>query len=204
MPLKVLVKFTALVVAPLHKTWPAGFIILGEGFTVMIKLCAGPAQLFADGVIVIVAVTGALVVLIAVKDGISPTPLVTKPIKALLFVQLKLVPLTAPVKLITLVAEPLHKIWFAGRTTSGVGFTVIIKFCGVPGQSIDDGVTVMVAVMGALVVLIAVNDGILPLPLAAKPIEVLLFTQLKLVAPNVPVKFIALVVAPLHTAMSAG
>lgn len=197
MPLKVLVKFTALVVAPLHKTWLAGFTI-GEGFTVMVKLCAWPAQLFANGVIVIVAVTAALVVLIAVNDGISPTPLAGKPIEALSLFHVKLLPLIVPVKAITLVAEPLHKVWSAGIITSGVGFTLIVKVIDGPGQPPAVGVTVIVAITGTLVVLIAVKDGIFPLPLAVKPIDVLSLVQVKFVAPNVPVKFIALVVAPLQ------
>jgi len=40
------------------------------------------------------------------------------------------------------------------------------------------GVTVMVATTGDDVGLIAVNDAMLPVPLAASPIEVVLFVQL--------------------------
>ena len=39
------------------------------------------------------------------------------------------------------------------------------------------GVTIIVAVMGAVVVLVAVNDPMLPEPLAAKPMLVVLFVQ---------------------------
>ncbi len=59
------------------------------------------------------------------------------------------------------------------------------------------GVTVMMEVMGAVVVLVAGNDAILPLPLAASPVAVLLLVQLKLVP--VPVKLIAAVDPVLHT-----
>ena len=86
----------------------------------------------------------------------------------------------------------------AGCTTLGVGFTVIVNDCGVPGQPIADGVTVMVAVTGVLVKLIAVKDGMFPVPLPAKPIEGLLFVQLKEVPLTAPVNAIAFVVAPLH------
>ena len=41
----------------------------------------------------------------------------------------------------------------------------------------DVGVTVIVAVIGALVVFVAVNDGTEPEPEAARPIAVLLFVQ---------------------------
>ena len=40
------------------------------------------------------------------------------------------------------------------------------------------GVIVMVAVTGVLVALVATNDAILPAPVAAKPIEGVLLTQL--------------------------
>ena len=46
-----------------------------------------------------------------------------------------------------------------------------------PVQPLADGVTIIVAVTGALVVLVAVNDAILPVPFAARPIEVVLFVH---------------------------
>ena len=55
---------------------------------------------------------------------------------------------------------------------------MIAKFCGTPIQLFADGVTVMVAVFTALVALVAVNDNILPVPLAASPIDTSLFVQL--------------------------
>ena len=79
-----------------------------------------------------------------------------------------------------------------------IGFTVIVNVCGVPVQPTADGVTVIVAVTGALVKLIAVKAAIFPLPVAARPIEVLLFVQLKDVPLTAPAKVIAFVVAPLH------
>lgn len=54
----------------------------------------------------------------------------------------------------------------------------MVNDTGCPGQLVAEAVTVIVAVMGALPVLIAVNDGIFPLPLAAKPIDGALFVQL--------------------------
>ena len=54
----------------------------------------------ATGVIVIVAVTGAVVLFVAVNDGISPEPLAARPIEELLFVQLYVVPATGPDKLV--------------------------------------------------------------------------------------------------------
>ena len=60
--------------------------------------------------------------------------------------------------------------------------TVIVNVFAVPVHVtplfVYDGITVMVAVMGALVVFIAVKDAILPVPLAARPIDGVLFVQL--------------------------
>jgi hypothetical protein len=44
-------------------------------------------------------------------------------------------------------------------------------------QPLALAVTVMVATKGALVVLVAVNGGIFPLPLATRPIDVRLLTH---------------------------
>jgi hypothetical protein len=81
------------------------------------------------------------------------------------------------VKVIALVVALLHKVWFGGCTTLGVGFTVIVNVLGVPGQPPADGVTVIVAVTGVLVELTALNGAIFPVPLAGKPIDVLLLVQ---------------------------
>ena len=80
----------------------------------------------------------------------------------------------------------------------GVGLTVIVKLFAVPVQPLDDGVTVMVATAGLMVLLIAVKEGILPVPAAARPMLALLLVQLKVVPPTVPVKFTAAVGAPLQ------
>jgi len=76
----------------------------------MVNVCAAPGQPAADGVTVIVAVTGAVPVLIAANAGIFPLPDAAKPIDVLLFVQLKVVPLTAPEKATRFVEAPLHKV----------------------------------------------------------------------------------------------
>jgi len=55
---------------------------------------------------------------------------------------------------------------------------VIVNIWAVPAQLFADGVTVIVDVIAALVLLVAVKEAILPLPLAPRPIAVLLFVQL--------------------------
>ena len=91
-------------------------------------------------------------------------------------------PATAPLKLTAPVEAPLHKAWFDGAVTVGVGLTVIVKVCGVPPQVapalVYDGVTVTVAVIAVVPALVAVKLAMLPLPLAPRPIAVLLFVQL--------------------------
>jgi hypothetical protein len=59
--------------------------------------------------------------------------------------------------------------------TCPLGLTVIVNDCGVPAQPSNEGVTVIVAIAGDAPVLVAVNDVILPVPLATRPILVLLF-----------------------------
>ena len=58
----------------------------------------------------------------------------------------------------------------------------MVNVIGVPVQLtpplVITGVTVIVAVTAADVLFIAVNDAMLPLPLAARPIDGVLFTQL--------------------------
>jgi hypothetical protein len=57
-------------------------------------------------------------------------------------------------------------------------FTVMVNVIGGPGQPAAVGVTVIVPDIGVEPALVAVNDGRLPVPLAAKPMAVLLFVQL--------------------------
>ena len=147
----------------------------------------------------IVAVTGALVLLIAVKAPILPVPLAANPMLALLFVQLYTVPGTGPLIVTAAVVVPLHTVWFAIAFTDGVGLTVIVNVTGGPAQPVAaTGVTVIVAVTGAVPVLVAMKLGILPTPAPARPIEGWLFVHWK----NTPgcelVKVTAVVAAPLH------
>ena len=144
----------------------------------IVKSCEVPLQPLADGVTVIVAVFIALALFVAVNEAISPAPLAGNPIAVLLFVQLLTVPATELLKLIAEVVVLLHNVWSDTDATSGVGLTVIVKLCGVPEHTLTEGVTVIVAVIAALVLLVPVNEAILPVPLDASPIEGSLFVQL--------------------------
>ena len=61
-----------------------------------------------------------------------------------------------------------------------------------------DGVTVMVAVMGDVVALVATNEGISPDPLAARPMSMLLFVQVNVVPLTGPDKFVIGAIAPVQ------
>ena len=172
----------------------------------MTKLTGVPIQvipaLVKTGTTEMFAYTGTIPVLMAVNDGILPVPLAPKPIDVLLLVQKKTVPVTGPEKLITGVEAPLHTVRFGTVFTVGTGLTVIVNVLGVPVQVtpalVKVGVTVMVATAAVEPVLVAINDGIFPVPLAASPIDVLLFVQLNTVPGTVPVKLTAAVGEPLH------
>ena len=67
---------------------------------------------------------------------------------------------------------PLQSAWLDGAITFGVGFTVIVKFCDIPGQPFAVGLTVIVAVTGAAVLLVAVKEAMDVVPVPARPIDV--------------------------------
>ena len=72
-------------------------------------------------------------------------------------------------------------VWLAALTVTS-GLTVMVKVRGVPGQLVEPltklGVTVMVATMGAAVVLVAWKVAMSPVPVAARPIVGSEFVQL--------------------------
>jgi hypothetical protein len=75
-----------------------------------------------------------------------------------------------------------HNTWLATAFTVAVGLTVMVNVIDVPLQFtpplLNTGVTIIVAVTADVPVFTAVNDGILPVPLAANPMDVVLFVQL--------------------------
>jgi len=197
-PTTVSTKLIAVVDAPLHNICGGTGFKAGVGFTVMVDVSAAPVQLLADGVTMRVAVTGAVPVLIAVNGAMLPLPVAVSPIEVVLFVQSNDVPVTLPTKVIVLVDAPLHKVCGVVGFTVGVGFTVIVKLNGIPKQPLAEGVTVMLAVMGALAGLVAVKDGISPFPEAGKPIAGLSLFHEYVVFMMLPVIGVRAVAVPLH------
>jgi hypothetical protein len=147
---------------------------------------------------------GTVVVLVAVKLGILLVSLAAKPIVGSEFVQEKLPPIGVLTKIGGVTTALLHTVMFAGTVTVGVGFTVMVKLEGVPTQPLTVGVTFIVAVIGAAVVLIAVNPSILPILLEANPIVGSEFVQEKLPPKGVLTKFVAATAALLQTTIFAG
>ncbi len=153
----------------------------------MVKVCAVPGQLFPPlakvGVTVMVALIGAVPPLVAVKAGSGPLPLAPRPIAVLLLLHSYVVlpPLRSVVKVNAGTAALLQCTWSAGSSTCADGLTVIVKVCAGPVQLspplLKVGVTVMVALIGAVPPLVAVKAGSGPLPPAPRPIEVLLFVH---------------------------
>ena len=73
---------------------------------------------------------------------------------------------------------------------------VIVNVFGVPVHPFAVGVTLIVAVIGKVVALVAVNEGIFPVPLAVRPIAVVLFVHANVVPLTGPDKLVIGVVAP--------
>ena len=61
-------------------------MIIAVGFTVMVNVLEVPEHPFANGIIVIVATTGAVPLFTAVKAGRFPTALALNPIEGVSFV----------------------------------------------------------------------------------------------------------------------
>jgi hypothetical protein len=110
--------------------------------------------------------------LVATNEGISPVPFAASPIDVLVLVQLYVIPV-ATGNVIAGLVLPAHTILSMIAGMTGAGLTVIVNVCGVPIQPVDPsmGLTVIVAVTGLVVVFIALNEAILPVPDTPRPID---------------------------------
>lgn len=166
----------------------AGQTITGAAPTVTVAVIGVPGHPLAVGVIVKVTVAGLLVVLVSVPE-ILPDPLAAIPVTAevLSLVQLKVVPVTFPVKLIGVIAPEQTVCAATEAMAVGVGLTVTLKVTGVPVHPFAEGVTVKVTTTGALVVLTS-EPLMVPLPLAAIPVTVavLFLLQVNVVLATAP------------------
>ena len=114
-------------VLPLHIEVDVGFTVtLGNGFTVMVKVCARPLHPSLIGVMVIVDIMGVVPLFVTRNAEISPVPLALNPMAVLLFVQLKVAP-EVPEKFIGPKDSPAHFVKIPTALTEGNGFTIIFE-----------------------------------------------------------------------------
>jgi hypothetical protein len=153
-----------------------------------------------------VATIGSAVVFLATKEAMLPVPEAARPMAVLLLVQLYVTvpPVLEDVNEMPLEVAPLQIATLLTAFTVAVGLTVMVKDLTGPTQLIPPlvnvGVTAIVATAGADPLLTPVNDAMLPVPEAARPIAVLLLVQLYVVVPAVAVvaKLTALLLAVLQ------
>ena len=140
-PVLSVVKLTAAVAAPAHLVWSAGSLTCPLGLTVIVNVWAVPGHPSNEGVTVIVAVTGAVPVFVAVKEGILPVPLAPRPMLVLLFDHEKVdvPPLLVVTNVTAAVAVPLHLVWLAGSLTWPEGLTMTVLVIAAPGHDVGNG-----------------------------------------------------------------
>ena len=78
-----------------------------------------------------VATTGVVPALVALKAAMFPAPEAANPIDGVSLTQLKAAP-AVPVNVTSVVNVPLHTTWLPIAFTTGVGFTVMVKFVVAP------------------------------------------------------------------------
>lgn len=130
-----------------------------------------------------VAKAGDIPLLMVGKAGMSPEPEVPRPMLVLLFVHAYVVIPTVLVlvKPMAAVEAPWQTTWLAGCSTCPVGLTVMVKLLVPPEHEtpplVKVGVTAIVATTGDVPVLMAVNSGMFPVPVAVSPMVGSLLVQ---------------------------
>ena len=172
-------------------------LTVGLCLTVTVKVVGLPAQPPTRGVTVMVAVTSALLLLLAMNAGIGPEPEVPKPILAD-DVQSNEAPAEELVKLMEGAdVSSQYERFEMGLTVALVGLTVTLNDCAGPGHPLRLGVTVTVEVTEDVPGLVAVKAGIEPDPEFPNPTLAEL-VQVKVVPAVGLLKLILAPAAPLH------
>ena len=126
-----------------------------------------------------VATTGLVPLFTLMNAAMLPVPLAGNPIEGVSLVHVK--PVAVPLNDTAVVLLPLQISWLAMAFTTGVGCTVIVNDLVGPLQvtapNVYFGVIVIVAITGVEPLLVATNDPMLPVPLAASPIEAVSLVQ---------------------------
>lgn len=124
-PVGVVEKLIALTVPP-HCAMFATAVITGFGFTVIVNVIGVPAQPFAVGVTVIVAVIVAPVLFTAVKAGKFPVPFAAKPILVAVLVHAYVVPVIDELNVVIGTLEFAQYVWFETGFITGEAFTTTL------------------------------------------------------------------------------
>ena len=140
----------------------------------------------------------------------SPGPLAPTPIAVFVFVQVTVVPYTLLMKPFV-IGAPTQNVWLLTCTRTGVGLIAKSNPTGVPAQPFALGVTVKCALTWFVVVFTAVKAAMLPVPLAATPIEGVSFVHayvvplmLVVLEKLIAVEFEPLQITWLFTAFTSG
>jgi hypothetical protein len=182
-----------------HTTTAFGAVTLGVGFTVIVNDVLEPLQEIPPPVNTEVTATvpdmGADPPFAAIKEAISPLPEAANPIFVLELVQTKEVPV--PVNETKALFDPLHKVRLLTGLGWVFGFTVIVNTVGLPvhvtpfivkeADTDTDEVRVALALE-----FVAINTGMLPEPLAPKPMAVFALVHAKVAPATGLVKITAL------------
>ena len=154
---------------------------VGLGFTITEEVVVDVHPAGDVAVIVNIVVWFTLVILVSEPEIELPDPLampVTFDVLSLVHESTVPDTLFGFVKLTEVIASPEQIVWDADEAlTCGVGFTVMVNVLATPVHPFAEGVTVMVAVTGVFPVLTAAKAAIFPVPLAASPMEVVLFVH---------------------------
>ena len=139
-----------------------------------------PTQPLAAGVTDTIEVSSVYVGLI-IKNGATVfEPSSGRPKVLVVADQVKVVPATGPLKVISGSVAPLQTLTTDGTIATGVGNTIMCIGFMPPVHPLANGVMTSVAVSILEPVFRAVNAGMLSVPEAAKPMEGLLLVQVKL------------------------
>ena len=131
-------KLTWVVFCPLHNTCGFTALTCAVGFTVIVKTFVEPmhalAPLVKVGVTVMVATTGVVPVLRAVKAAMLPVPEAPSPMDGLSLVHAYVVvpPVLLVVNTVAEAVPPLQAVMLAGWVTWADGLTVTVKGVSMP------------------------------------------------------------------------
>jgi hypothetical protein len=147
----------------------------------MVYCFLAPLHPFNVGSTSTVLVIAEAVVLVAVKEGVSPVPLADpKPTAVLLFVHAYVAPDGVDEKAEAATVAPLHGVRLVRLPIVGVGLIVILNVLDAPGQPFNVGVTVTVPTMSTPVAFAGAVYAVMdPVPLTANPTLEFVFVHAK-------------------------